>query len=156
MVYLRAGWRVRQAPGPACYSASPPWPALFSVWPRAGSDTGCYLILLFPLAIGAAIGSIGVQLVEAGKVRSPLLGGVAGLFGGVVAMFAMHYFHISRVQGGVGRSRQRRNSSSVSRSCRRPARNGGRLKVHDFLSYLDFSAEQGVQISMAPATEAAG
>src|SRR5918999_1394985 len=49
-----------------------------------------YLIILFPVLIGVALGWIGVRMVKQGRVRSPLLGGVAGLLGGVLAMFMVH------------------------------------------------------------------
>ncbi len=58
-----------------------------------------YLILIFPLAIGLALGGIGMVATEKGRVRSPFLGGVAGLLGGCAAMFVMHYTEYFRVTG---------------------------------------------------------
>lgn len=51
-----------------------------------------YLILIFPVLIGFGLGAVGVRMVNAGRVRNPLIGGVAGFLGGTLAMFMMHYF----------------------------------------------------------------
>ena len=51
-----------------------------------------YLILVFPFLIGLGLGAVGVRMVRAGRVRNPLIGGLAGFVGGALAMFMMHYF----------------------------------------------------------------
>ena len=51
-----------------------------------------YLILLFPLAIGFALGAVGAWMARSGRVRNPLIGGLAGFLGGIFAMAMMHYF----------------------------------------------------------------
>jgi hypothetical protein len=51
-----------------------------------------YLILVFPVLIGLGLGAVGIRMVKAGRVRNPIIGGVAGFLGGTLAMFMMHYF----------------------------------------------------------------
>src|SRR5688572_23666354 len=51
-----------------------------------------YLILIFPFLIGLGLGAVGVRMVKAGRVRNPLIGGLAGFLGGALAMFMMHQF----------------------------------------------------------------
>lgn len=50
-----------------------------------------YLVLLFPLMIGFALGGIGMGLIKVGKLRNPLLAGVAATLIGVMAMGTIHY-----------------------------------------------------------------
>ena len=51
-----------------------------------------YLIILFPILIGFVVGAVGVRMVRQGRVRNPLIGGLAGFIGGALAMLMMHYF----------------------------------------------------------------
>src|SRR5688500_6072686 len=51
-----------------------------------------YLILIFPVLIGFGLGDVGMRMVRAGRVRNPIIGGIAGFLGGTLAMFMMHYF----------------------------------------------------------------
>jgi hypothetical protein len=51
-----------------------------------------YLIAIFPVCIGLALGAVGHRMVKTGRVRNPLLGGFAGFLGGILAMTMMHYF----------------------------------------------------------------
>jgi hypothetical protein len=57
-----------------------------------------YLILLFPVGIGLALGAVGHRMVKTGRVRNPLLGGLAGFLGGVLAMTMMHYFDYDKAR----------------------------------------------------------
>jgi hypothetical protein len=91
-----------------------------------------YLIILFPALIGAALGWLGSRMVKQGRVRSPLLGGVAGFLGGVLAMFMMHYFDYQAVKREVTATR------------------GIPVEVlPDFWEYMDLKAEQGVELKKA-------
>lgn len=58
-----------------------------------------YLILIFPIGIGLGVGFVGQIVCERFKVRSPLLGIVAGLFAGAAAMGALHYADYYKFQG---------------------------------------------------------
>jgi hypothetical protein len=51
-----------------------------------------YLIILFPILIGLAIGAASSWFAKRGKVRSPLMGGLAGLIGGIVVALSTHYY----------------------------------------------------------------
>ncbi|HEX2971470.1 MAG TPA: hypothetical protein VHP11_04015 [Tepidisphaeraceae bacterium] len=51
-----------------------------------------YLIVLFPVLIGLALGGIGICMTRKGRIRNPWIGGLAGFLGGVLAMSMMHYF----------------------------------------------------------------
>jgi DNA-directed RNA polymerase subunit RPC12/RpoP len=55
-----------------------------------------YLVFIFPVLIGMALGGVGVGGARLGKVHSPLAGGLVGLLGGVVAMLCVHYFDYLR------------------------------------------------------------
>jgi hypothetical protein len=51
-----------------------------------------YLVLIFPVAIGFALGLVGARMVKQGRIRNPWLGGLAGFLGGTLAMLMMHHF----------------------------------------------------------------
>lgn len=51
-----------------------------------------YLIVIFPVLIGVAMGAIGGRMVTLGRIRNAWLAGFAGFVGGVLAMFMSHYF----------------------------------------------------------------
>lgn len=51
-----------------------------------------YLILIFPLIIGLGLGGFGRSLVKRLHIRSPMLGGVAGLSAGLLATMTTHVF----------------------------------------------------------------
>ena len=71
-----------------------------------------YLIIVFPVAIGLALGRSGVRLVKFANLRNPLLGGLAGLVGGAAAMMMMHYFDYHEF-----RTRSRRHAGEPATSC---------------------------------------
>jgi hypothetical protein len=50
-----------------------------------------WLVMIFPVLIGAILGGIGIWIVKRHKIRHPALAGVAGFLGGCLAMLAMHY-----------------------------------------------------------------
>lgn len=50
-----------------------------------------WLVLFFPLLVGFFLGAVGTRAVRFARLRNPVLGGVAGLLGGIVAMMVMHY-----------------------------------------------------------------
>jgi hypothetical protein len=52
---------------------------------------GFYLVLVFPIAMGAAVGAAGLGAVVLGKVRSRLLAAGTGLLAGCVTILAMHF-----------------------------------------------------------------
>src|SRR5687767_1597259 len=51
-----------------------------------------YLIFIFPILIGVGLGWIAARVTKSGRVRNPLIGGLAGLLAAVVAMTTVRYF----------------------------------------------------------------
>jgi|GEM_PF-1544202 len=49
-----------------------------------------YVVILFPILMGAIVGHAGAWAVDRGRVRSPLLGGLVGILGGCAAVIALH------------------------------------------------------------------
>jgi hypothetical protein len=121
-----------------------------------------YLILLFPALIGLAVGGVGALMVSNGRVRSPLIGGLAGLLGGALAMSMMHYFDYRTFQSEVlahvhpvaialahaSPEEQAEVLSTLPLSERAEAEWVLRLaSVHSLLDFMNLSAEEGVQIT---------
>ena len=117
-----------------------------------------YLILVFPFLIGLGLGAVGVRMVTAGRVRNPLIGGLAGFVGGALAMFMMHYFDQQKFRneaisaeptfGQVVRmSPEERNQflAAIDPADREGAARGLRA-ADSVLGYLDLQAHYGVTI----------
>lgn len=92
-----------------------------------------YLVLVFPVAIGIGMGAVCVFAIQFGKVRSPMVAGLAGFLGGCMAMFTMHYGDYQRFLGEFEQQfpgiRQRMT----------------------FVDFMDLQATQGVTIGKATA-----
>lgn len=58
-----------------------------------------YLILVFPVVVGLALGGVGIWAIRYGKVRSPWLAGLSGFLGGCVAMCMVQFFDYQRFLG---------------------------------------------------------
>jgi hypothetical protein len=56
-----------------------------------------WLVLIFPLLLGAAVGAVAGLGARLGKFRSPRQVGQLGLVAGLLAVFAMHYFDYVRL-----------------------------------------------------------
>ena len=122
-----------------------------------------YLIILFPILIGLALGGIGAVMAKHGRVRNPWVGGLAGFAGGVFAMTAMHYFDYQTFQSNIAkyaaedpenarhvefvRSLPDIESAFDGRPISKEARQEfAELRVASFPQYMDAMALQGVQI----------
>jgi hypothetical protein len=115
-----------------------------------------YLIVLFPILIGLALGFVGKRLVKFANLRNPLLGGLAGFVGGVAAMTMMHYFDYQTFRGMV--AAQAPDIVEVARLSKQqreneypqfedPAAARELVEAYDgFPGYMNFSARQGVEI----------
>jgi hypothetical protein len=116
-----------------------------------------YLIILFPALIGLALGAIGSRMVKQGRVRSPLLGGVAGFLGGVLAMLMVHYFDYQQFRKTLAhelarmtpQQREERfgdinpaDRQNVDAIMRARGREG-------MWGFMDYQAEQGVELKKA-------
>lgn len=119
-----------------------------------------YLILLFPMLIGIALGALGGGLVKWGKVRAPWLAGAAGLIAGILAMLTQHYlaYHdfINDPLLGPVRAEFRKNPKVVDFNLMLVPADQRQLlirglKVDSFLDFVDFQAHEGVSIKRAAA-----
>jgi hypothetical protein len=59
-----------------------------------------YLILLFPIGIGAGLVFVGLLVGKPTKMRNPLLAGLFGLISSAVAIVSLHYFDYQRTIAG--------------------------------------------------------
>jgi len=116
-----------------------------------------YLVLLFPMAFGMAVGGATMLAVKRGKVRSPMLASAVALIGGLTVIPVVH---------AVGYYQFRQELGHVDESTRAIARvvspdaipdelaqqgvtaNAIRmLRVSSFPEYVDAMAHEGVSIS---------
>jgi hypothetical protein len=108
-----------------------------------------WLILLFPAIIGVLQGVVGCYGVQVGRVRNPILAGIAGLIGGCAAMISMHYYDYRDFV------RELAAQPAEIRALFPPASQIG------FVDYIDLMAKQGIVIDFkvqhrAPFQQAAG
>jgi hypothetical protein len=132
-----------------------------------------YLILLFPIGIGFVLGLVGQAMVKQGRIRNALIGGLAGIFGGVAAMTMMHYFDYQKFQKDIasaeideGYRELAKLPPGESKAAVRELFDLGDqadvlrlidlLRVDSFMSYMDAEAKQGVQIKRATRGSDAG
>jgi hypothetical protein len=123
-----------------------------------------YLIILFPAAIGLALGYVGKRMITSGRVRNPLLGGVAGFLGGAFAMLAMHYFDYEQFRGHVSQwpaelrelaqmspvDRARELTSDIKPETRAIVEEAAdMITVTSFPAYVDMQARHGVELKRA-------
>jgi hypothetical protein len=114
-----------------------------------------YLILVFPLGIGFCLALIGVFMGKVAKLRSPFLGGFAGLFAAVVAMLSIHWFDYQRFENERqellalqfpeqvrGVPVQERMEIETAKKMQDRLRS-----VDSFAKFMNFEAEEGVTIS---------
>lgn len=93
-----------------------------------------YLVVLFPFFIGAMLGGVGMFFIKVGKLRNPLLAGIAAGLSGVMAMGTMHFADYQRFLDNV-----HQKIAIVDR--------GELEKRISFARYIDFMATEGVTIS---------
>jgi len=117
-----------------------------------------YLILLFPILIGVAMGAIGSIIARKAMIRSPLIGGIAGFIGGVAAMWMMHYFGFQDYKALVDRAdpdarqvarlpaAEREQAIAQSPNPAEAREILDALAVQTFPQYMDYKAQQGVSI----------
>ena len=59
-------------------------------WVASALGQVCYLILLFPLAVGLALAALAAVACRRARLRNPTLAGLTGLAAGVLAVLTMH------------------------------------------------------------------
>lgn len=97
----------------------------------------CYLVLIYPLALGLALAALTVLLGHFCHVRSPLVAGLVALGGGLLALLAMHTLDYRRTL-----------KLAESTPLQLPEDMSRRLEVSaGFLDYLDAVASKGLTIS---------
>jgi hypothetical protein len=129
-----------------------------------------YLVLLFPLLIGFAVGMAAVWAIKVGHVRNSLIAGVVGFLSGLMAMFVMHYCDFARFNSEMRatlekeppqvaellsqlpnlvatRDNQPPQIQEFIDNLKRDPEAFRALMVHDLPSYFDFSAHVGVSIN---------
>lgn len=94
-----------------------------------------YLVVLFPFLIGLALGGAGVAFIKVGRLRNPLLAGIAAVLSGVMAMGTMHYFNYQRTLDAVMKRLPIDRNELESRL--------------SFAKYMDIRATEGVTIGRA-------
>ena len=123
-----------------------------------------YAILIFPLAIGAAVGGVQAWAIKHTKIRTPIACGATGLIAGVMAVTTMHYvdyltFQQAMIENAETEALARQALAHVDNAEDREILNQliaeheadpevvAAKRVDSFTSYLDWSAEQGVEIT---------
>lgn len=121
-----------------------------------------YLIILFPIGVGVVVGFTLNLAIRLGKVRSPWLGGVAGLMGGALSTVMMLFFDYQRQLSQVAQVdpqvwdrvelfEKLGMDKQKPRDMEQAEWNEWKLlikvrKVDTFLKYIDYAAEEGVSI----------
>jgi hypothetical protein len=96
-----------------------------------------YIVLLFPFLVGIVLGFFGAVGVYVGRVRSTFLAGLAGLFGGCLALFAMHYFDYERALARKDKPVPAKKVAAPAAPADRPA---------GFWDHLDRQARKGIPV----------
>jgi hypothetical protein len=97
----------------------------------------CYLVLLYPLAVGFVLAGLTILAARLAHVRSPLLAGVAGMMGACLCVLAMHWLDYHRTL-----------ILAQSDPTRLPSELAGRLLASTgLLDYFDAMASLGLTIS---------
>lgn len=126
-----------------------------------------YLVLLFPMLIGAGVAGIGYLAIRHGKVRNSVLGAISGLLGGFFAMLSMHYLNYMEFERQMDvvppqfREMERRiarMSPDEIRALNLPPETEKQFldqvqraayRVQDLPTYMNFRAVRGVTFSRA-------
>ncbi|MEZ6064274.1 MAG: hypothetical protein R3B90_00875 [Planctomycetaceae bacterium] len=73
-----------------------------------------YLVLMFPIGIGALVGGVGNWGIKQFRIRRPLTCAVAGFAAGCLAMLSMHYFDYQRVDANIDKELANRIAAEIS------------------------------------------
>lgn len=115
-----------------------------------------WLILVFPIGIGFLLGMAGIKMVKLWHVRSPMIGAVVGLVGGVTAMLCMHYAGYLHYRNEIEKNESIQQIMAMSPADQAEVVAGSKEpmqtqylidSLHNFKGYMDFVAYKGVEIS---------
>jgi hypothetical protein len=105
-------------------------------WAASVLGQVCYLILLFPLAVGLALAALAAAACRRARLRNPTLAGLTGLAAGILAVLTMHTCDYQQT-----RRQLHTDPAGVPETVRQ------RLAVTDNLgAYLDATAHVGVTV----------
>jgi hypothetical protein len=125
-----------------------------------------YMVLIFPLVIGGAVGGAQVLMIDKSRIRNPMICGVSGLLAGFVAVVAMHYVDYFVFQQSM-KDEAAQFAELVQTAAEREEgdpfvealaeyQNDPEImeanNVDTFIGYVDWSAKQGVELSSATST----
>ncbi|MEM7314608.1 MAG: hypothetical protein AAF497_15790 [Planctomycetota bacterium] len=123
-----------------------------------------YMVLLFPIAIGGAVAGAQVAIIGRSKVRNPLVCGFAGLISGFIAVATMHYVdyivfqrdmaeasvkYQASVQALLEMEQGPDRESFASALAQYDAETADAKSVDSFVGYINWAAQQGVELSSA-------
>ncbi len=115
-----------------------------------------WLIVLFPILIGGGLGLVGTYMVKRAHLRNPMIGALAGLLGGLIAMGTMHYFGFEQYRAEMKanpdiielQKLQPADLEQVIAESKEPAKfRAAMAGISSFAGYMDFMAINGVEIS---------
>ncbi len=122
-----------------------------------------YLVIVFPLLMGLALGYVGSKICEAQKIRKPLAAGVIAIVACILVDLAMHgisYYKFQKVMNELDDNVKtflalsaEEQAKSIEQSNLDPATRADyealveASKVHSFPEYFLYQAKQGVSIS---------
>lgn len=116
-----------------------------------------YLVILFPIIIGCILGGLGAQLIKTGKVRSPFMAGLAGLFAGILCFLTQQYLDyrqflrerdMERFEFKAKLQANEQFQKLVKKNNAERQFNNAlvAMQVESFPEYIDFQAQMGVTI----------
>ncbi|TWT60071.1 hypothetical protein [Rubinisphaera italica] len=130
-----------------------------------------WFIIIFPALIGLGVGLVGSGLIKKFRIRNPLICAIAGFAAGVIAMLTMHYMDYrsfnSSIESAVGSEEVAEiryvatHIDELSRDLENQPEDVQELvnglkadeqalrlfKIDSFPDFMNYSAEQGVELS---------
>jgi hypothetical protein len=127
-----------------------------------------YLIVLFPLGMGAVVGAVGAWAIKKYKIRKPYLCGITGLLAGCFTFLAMHYGDYEHLEGKLAEAKVPEEVRQIARHIDEFKAKGEQvpeeirelirelearpddlavLRIGSFWDFMDYQATQGVTLS---------
>ena len=127
-----------------------------------------YAIIIFPIAIGLAIGTVQSFVIKKTKVRNTLACGAIGLLAGLLAVVTMHYvdyetfkYDLARADAEMEDFRQEVSQGlstqaefdQAMREYKQDPEIQAMRAVQSFPQYIDWSAHQGVELTSSKSSK---